>query len=542
MFKPPRDAAYENLLDKEEQKDQGIKNNAVLEDTLRQVSVPYVSIADAPPPFAPQDRVEDHILAPNASNLQEIVEIINRDSSSSIALDALCCTTGLFGCVQLASGRVFTTEIGKISIWLDANKRPHAYTPNEWHTVANFMYHHLGTYDMASPHSFENKGVCIIKIEAGKVVFANKGGKPVMIVAKDNQTGWYVSTEAGFSFADKIHIDNVQANTTMASISADYIRFESLHLFNVQPNTLCIVSKPAQDGLKSEFSILTPGPHSYNSPYMRFLATIPTSVQDVIITEKRISTQDGVVLSQCNAVLSYRIKIAEAQNLLLLDVRNYSEVIRDWAKRTMLHEIGNTNYQSYRDMDFSDASASDSSTSSSCTSHHAAVLGHSEPTSQEEGAPFRPTLEHKMQQALREKLKDYGVEIVTFALQSFEPPQAIAEQVTAAIAKRTQAHYGLQAQRIDNQTVIAKAEAAAVAINIEAKAIVAAAKQMEGSSYAQRLKLADKQASIASAWTNGNARTLVLGAPTVHSLTALNLTEDAEQRNRDNVSSPVMQR
>lgn len=494
------------------------------EASLREASAPHISIAEAPPPFAPQDDVKTHIFEPNATNLQEIIDLINRHNKSLLATDTLCCFIGLCGCFQTMSGRLFSTAIGKIDIWLDGNKKPHAYTPNKWHLVPNFMYQRLGTYDMASAEPFQQKGVCIIKIETGRVVFANKGGQPIMIVAKNNKTGWYVSTDPGFSFADKITINNLEINTHMASISADYINFESLHLFNVQPNTIGVVSKPARDGVKSEFALLMPGPHSYNSPYMRYLATLPTSVQDEIITETSISTQDGVVLTHCNAVLSYRVKIEEAQNLLLLDVRNYHSVIRDWAKRTMLHEIGNTNYQSYHRVDSSKHASALENLATSSTS----VLGPHPEQALEEGAPFRPTLEHKMQQALRKKLNDYGVEVVTFALQSFEPPKAIADQVTGAIAKRTEAHYALQSQQINNQTIIAKAEAEATAINIEAEAIVKAAKHIESSPYAQRLKLADKQASIASAWTGGNARTLLFGAPPSQLFSALNLREEEE--------------
>jgi hypothetical protein len=47
------------------------------------------------------------------------------------------------------------------------------------------------------------------------------------------------------------------------------------------------------------------------------------SAQDVIIVEDRVSTQDGISLSNCKAVLSYQIKLENVHKLLDLDVKNY---------------------------------------------------------------------------------------------------------------------------------------------------------------------------------------------------------------------------
>ena len=40
----------------------------------------------------------------------------------------------------------------------------------------------------------------------------------------------------------------------------------------------------------------------------------------------------------------------------------------------------------------------------------------------------------------------YGVSVITFAIQSYDPPAALANQVTAALARRTEAQYGQTTQ------------------------------------------------------------------------------------------------
>ncbi len=68
---------------------------------------------------------------------------------------------------------------------------------------------------------------------------------------------------------------------------------------------------------------------------MKSTAVISTSIQDVIITEDRVSTQDGIQLTECKAVLSYQIRMENVSKMLILDVSNYRTIIQDWAKRTM---------------------------------------------------------------------------------------------------------------------------------------------------------------------------------------------------------------
>jgi len=223
----------------------------------------------------------------------------------------------------------------------------------------------------------------------------------------------------------------------------------------------------------------------------------------------------------------------------------------DWAKRTMLHEIGNTDYQSHTPM----ASASQhhppaasgsaegepqgpggsrgatyaaSSSPPVASSSSSSILGSKSAASSLPGAGgpraatspadesdtnFRPTLEHHMQMSLAASLRPYGVDILTFSLQSFDPPAALASQVTAALARRTEAQYQYQAAQIQNQTLLAAAETDARAIEMRAAAVAKAAALTASVPHACRLQILDKQIEIANAWSHGNATTLVLQQP-----------------------------
>ena len=156
-------------------------------------------------------------------------------------------------------------------------------------------------------------------------------GQPVMIAAKDNP-GWFVTTDPGFSFAKEIFVDGQRVYGCKAKLSSPYINFESLHLFNVQPNSVHIVSRYLPN-VGSQFEVLPPGSHTFSSPFMKSISVIPTSIQDVIIVEDRVSTQDGIGLSNCKAVLSYQIRLENVRKLLDLDVQVCTRTKKNKAKR-----------------------------------------------------------------------------------------------------------------------------------------------------------------------------------------------------------------
>jgi hypothetical protein len=339
------------------------------------------------------------------------------------------------------------------------------------------------------------------------------------MIAGLDKAGWFVTTEPGFSFAKKVLVEDRVEYGCRAKLSSSYINFQSLHLFNVQPNTVHIVSK-FTPGLGNQWQVLPPGSHSFSSPYMKSTAVIPTSIQDVIITEDRVSTQDGIGLSNCKAVLSYQIRLENVSKLLDLDVSKYRMVIEDWAKRTMLHEIGNTDYQSHTPMTVGEGgSASGESTSpfpsgTSVLGGKGGLPGMSSGRpvagSAEEESNFRPQLEYHMRKSLEKSLTPYGVSVLTFALQSFDPPASLANQVTAALARRTEAQYAFQAAQIGNQTILAAAETEATAIRTRAAAVAKAAQLTAACAGARQLQILDKQVEIAKAWSQGNVRTLIL--------------------------------
>lgn len=117
-----------------------------------------------------------------------------------------------------------------------------------------------------------------------------------------------------------------------------------------------------------------------------------------------------------------------------------------------------------------------------------------------------------MKAGLEQRLANYGVDIKTFALQSFDPPASLAAQLTNALARRTEARYQYEAQQIANLTLLGQAETEATAIRTKAAAVARAAELTASVPHARLLQILDKQAEIARAWTNGRATTLVLGA------------------------------
>jgi hypothetical protein len=117
-----------------------------------------------------------------------------------------------------------------------------------------------------------------------------------------------------------------------------------------------------------------------------------------------------------------------------------------------------------------------------------------------------------MQRALEQSLSPYGVDIITFALQSYDPPAALAAQLTTALARRTEAKYQFEAQQINNQTLLGQAETEATAIRTRAAAVARAAELTASVPHARALQILDKQVEIARAWSNGRATTLVLGS------------------------------
>ena len=154
----------------------------------------------------------------------------------------------------------------------------------------------------------------------------------------------------------------------------------------------------------------------------------------------------------------------------------------------------------------------------SASSKSSAILGNRDPnataasgSSYDKGG-FRPTLEHHMQRALEQSFSGYGVDIKTFALQSFNPPPALAAQLTTALARRTEAKYQYEAQQINNQTILGQAETEATAIRTRAAAVARATELTAGVPHACLLQVLDKQVEIARAWSNGRATTLVLGS------------------------------
>jgi len=481
--------------------------------------------AQGAPSFVPRDEIEDHIVRPNAFCVADIVKCINGHHGSSAAScgcgDVLCCLVcGPFGLSQLCCGRLFNTGVGIIDLWLDGNKQPYALDSNQWQFRPNFLHSHLGQYDMTNPKPFSSDGVCVCKIETGSVYFANKGGQPVMIAAHD-KPGWFVTTEPGFSFANQVEVEGRLIYDSMAKLACAYIHFESLHLFNVQPNTVHVVSNYIP-GIGNQWQILPPGSHSFSSPFMKSTAVIPTSIQDVTITEDRVSTQDGVLLTNCRAVLSYQIRIGNVKKLLELDVANYSHIIADWAKRTMLHEISCMDYQTHQPL--SSPPGQYGADDGDDDEHKGGILGRRRPKpaapgsagstggSDDSNEGFRPTLEHHMRRSLQLSLEPYGVDVKTFALQSFDPPAALASQVTNALARRTEAQYQFQAAQVQNQTLIARADAEATAIQTRAAAVARAAELTASVPHARLLQILDKQVEIARAWSNGAATTLVLGS------------------------------
>jgi hypothetical protein len=174
------------------------------------------------------------------------------------------------------------------------------------------------------------------------------------------------------SFAKEIFVDGVRQYDCRARLSSGYLSFESLHLFNVQPNTVHVVSNYIP-GVGNQWQVLPPGSHSFSSPFMKSMALISTSIQgqtmpdtnsgstilhctatalvsltrkhvstvcvcclDLIIKEERVSTQDGIQLANVAAVLSYQIRMENVSKMLAFDVSNYRTIIEDWAKRTMV--------------------------------------------------------------------------------------------------------------------------------------------------------------------------------------------------------------
>jgi len=484
------------------------------------------------------DAIEDHILRPNAFSVQDVVEQVSKTHGASNSFgctDAMCCMVcGLFGVLPWCCGRSFRTGVGEISVWLDSNKRPLALQPNTWQLRPNWMEEPLGEYDMSSQTPFISRGLCICKIEAGSVYFAHQGGQPVMIAAKE-RPGWFVSTDPGFSFAKEIFVDGVKQYDCRARLSASYITFESLHLFNVQPNTVHVVSNSTA-GSGNQWQVLPPGAHSFSSPFMRSTAVIATGIQDVTIEEKCVSTQDGIQLTDVQAVLSYQIRAENVPKLLSFDVANYTNIIKDWAKQILLHSIISMEYQHHASVipgepDPADrtkggtilggrdrargtaaaAAAARGGTLADVGDSGSAPSGFSSDNVNPASA-FRSSLEHHMKADLEERLAQYGVDIKTFALQSFDPPASLAAQLTNALARRTEARYQYEAQQIANLTLLGQAETEATAIRTKAAAVARAAELTASVPHARLLQVLDKQAEIARAWTNGRATTLVLGA------------------------------
>jgi regulator of protease activity HflC (stomatin/prohibitin superfamily) len=380
---------------------------------------------------------------------------------------------------------------------------------------------------MTDAEPFTSQGVCIIKVEVGMVYFAQHGGRPIVIMADANKAGWYVSIEPGFAFATQVSIDSKVYVGCSASLKKAYINYGSLHLFNVKPNTVCVAIE-ANPGRGNSWKVLQPGTHSFNSPYMNLAAVIPTSVQDRSITEDRITTQDGIELTGVEAVLSYQISADHIDQLLRLDVANYDAVIVDWSKRVLLHSIGLCDYQAHRASEEEDEDEKDGMQTSTGTiakkkakaSASSSVIGHRNDQDSKEGSSFRPALEQHMRTSLEEQLRTYGVEIRTFALQAFNPPPALATQLTQALAKRTEALYAQQAAKVNNQTllmqvetenraVVSRADAEARATRTKAEALKYAADTTAGGLHAMRLQSLDKEADIARAWASGNLRVLV---------------------------------
>lgn len=100
--------------------------------------------------------------------------------------------------------------------------------------------------------------------------------------------------------------------------------------------------------------------------------------------------------------------------------------------------------------------------------------------------------------------------ILLLGVSSRLQPASLANQVTAALARRTEAQYAFQAAQIGNQTILAAAETEATAIRTRAAAVAKAAQLTASVPHARQLQILDKQVEIAKAWSQGNARTLVL--------------------------------
>jgi regulator of protease activity HflC (stomatin/prohibitin superfamily) len=495
----------------------------------RQVDVPAPSA-----PMMPVDDVNNHLVRPNAHTLEELVAIINGAGNAQ----GSCCTGGNIACFLLGAcglctmccGRTIRSGIGEVEIWLDSDRRPQAMLPNSWQLRPNLLHERVGKYLMTDDKPFMSQGVCIVKIEVGSVYFAQQGGRPVVIMADANQAGWYVSIEPGFAFATQVSIDNKAYLGCSASLKKAYINYGSIHIYNVKPTTVCVAIE-ATPGRGNSWKVLQPGTHSFNSPYMNLAAVIPTSVQDRSIKEDRITTQDGIELTSVEAVLSYQISTNHIDQLLTLDVANYDAIIVDWSKRVLLHSIGLCDYQAHRapddEEDESDVANSSMETGTiarkkpkASSSESSSVIGHRNDQDNKEGSSFRPALEQHMRKSLEEQLSVFGVKVVTFALQAFDPPAALATQLTQALAKRTEALYAQQAAKVNNQTllmqvetenraVVSRADAEARATRTKAEALKYAADMTAAIPHARRLQTLDREADIARAWASGNLRVLV---------------------------------
>lgn len=508
-------------------------------------SSPFPSSSSSPSAAGPlamqmddfaSDSLKGHVLEPNCFNAEDIVKFINtsfkRGSASSVLSNAFCCLIGLCGCCQVMSGRYFATRLGTISIWKDADNIPRAYLPATRQFAANFRDSELGVYDLASTDPFSCAGISICRVNAGNVVFASSSGQPVMITAGNTSGGWYLSVDPSFTFAEQIIVDAKTFNSCTVDLGRTYISYQSLHLFNVEPNHISIISFPDAASKKNQFKILPPGTHNFSSAFLRYINTIPTCVRDIRVTETSVTTADGIMLTNCVAVLSYQIVEEEAQKLFQFDVRNYQIIIEDWALRTMLHEISGMEYQAHR---------THNNKLHPGHEHKSSIIGHRkdehEDDDQEEGATdttkFRPTLEARMRTSIEQLLSPFGIRIWTFALQSFNPPESLARAVTESLAVRKQAEMNAQAQAIKNETLakqsesenkvaiskaeaqnkvaLSKAEAEAQVILTRANALAEASRKIQADPHSKQLQVLEAHRAIASSLASGNIRTLVMG-------------------------------
>eukprot|EP00697_Spironema_sp_BW2_P017520 gnl/Spiro4/921_TR489_c0_g1_i1.p1 gnl/Spiro4/921_TR489_c0_g1~~gnl/Spiro4/921_TR489_c0_g1_i1.p1 ORF type:complete len:535 (+),score=97.13 gnl/Spiro4/921_TR489_c0_g1_i1:77-1681(+) len=496
----------------------------------QQPNAPYgctvPSVFQEPVPSFVEDDL--HKLHPNAFSADDIVAKINGDDnervSSPFCLSALCRCLTCCGLVYLCSpDRVFATKVGVIKVGLDGNKKPLAFQPNDWHFVSDPLTTLLGEYDMINEAPFACDGVNIIKIDGGSVVFADQSGLPVMITSGE-RTGWFVSTKPGFHVATQIRVNGQLVNSPGAKASEPYVNYESLHIFNVQPNTVHIVALPNQRR-DIYFRALRPGHHAFNSPYMRSVGIISTAIQDLSFNEPApISTCDGVTLTNLKAVLRCQVKETEIEKLLQIDIVRLWDTITDSARRTLLHEISAVPYQGYQDQ--RKPAAPGAPTVYEDPQQQVAVVGNL-PRNQ----GFRYELENRMVESLREALRPLGIHVISFALQSFIPPQSLTDQVIKAIATRTEAGINRQAADADNATRLARArneaesilikqEAEAKAIQIKARAdadaIVTRANALKEAQEitgvtAQQQQAWETRVKAVDALTKGSIKTLITG-------------------------------